>query len=145
MTFLAQHPRVGSAPPSRCLGHSSGPCSAPHQILQAMRCLCQHFHMRSQSTCHEMGDANKRLPELIPISKQHRMHISSNAASIVSLQRLDFSSLGSFFSTAVADKTRMLFHCWLQPSVSLSMCSQILLEVPRGTPFQVSRKKYRAL
>lgn len=64
-------------------GHTPDPAG---DTVSASTSVCGH---RVRAMRWEMQI--KRLPALIPISKQHRMHIFSNAASIVSLQRPNFS------------------------------------------------------
>lgn len=103
---------------------------------RSWRWMC--FHMWSEDTCQKMGDANKRLPILMPTYMHHRACIVSNTISVISLQRMGFSSLDSF----LADKRRLFY---LVP-VSVICIPKGWTDKPywkssEELPFQVSRKE----
>lgn len=76
--------------------------------------------MWSEDTCQQIGDANKRLPVSMPIYIYCRAHIISNAASIISLQRMDSSSLASFFSANSSRVNQDVFFSLPAPAICVA-------------------------
>lgn len=115
-----------------CAGNQASP---PHRAMEV-----NVFRVWWEDPCQQTGDANERLPVPMPSYMHHRACIISKATCIISLQKMGFSSLAIFFQHNSSRLNQMFFHCQLQPSVSLSMCRQILLEVPSGTPISGQQK-----
>lgn len=101
---------------------------------RSWRWMC--FHMCLEDTCQKMGDANKRLPVLMPTCMHHRACIVSNTVSAISLQRTGFSSL-VFWQI----KPGCFIYCQFQSSASLKDGQSNYWKSSEELPFQVSRKE----
>lgn len=87
----------------------------------------------------------------MPIYIYCRAHIISNAASIISLQRMDSSSLASFFSANSSRVNQDVFFSLPAPAICVAKVWAVksYWKSPVGDvlewPFQVSRKEQSTL